>query len=137
MTTSTTCWGGHHPQCRSTACDCRCHRSGTAALDGVALIAIERRRQTEQEGYGADHDDRHGDCALISAALVYATTAAGRMTRQEAAPSLPALDWPWPMVWPWDEEDWRPSPTPVGDLVKAGALIAAEIDRLQRLEARQ
>jgi hypothetical protein len=36
--------------------------------------------------------------------------------------------------WPWDAEWWKPSPDSVRNLVKAGALIAAEIDRLQRKE---
>jgi len=36
---------------------------------------------------------------------------------------------------PFDEEWWKPSPDdPVWQLVKAGALIAAEIDRLRRKE---
>lgn len=34
--------------------------------------------------------------------------------------------------WPWRDEDWKPSNDRVANLVKAGALIAAEIDRLQR-----
>ncbi len=36
--------------------------------------------------------------------------------------------------WPedWEAEVWKPSADPVHNLVKAGALIAAEIDRLQR-----
>ena len=38
-----------------------------------------------------------------------------------------------PECWPWDHEWWKPSDDPVRNLVKAGALIAAEIDRLQRL----
>ena len=34
--------------------------------------------------------------------------------------------------WPWRNEDWKPSNDRVVNLVKAGALIAAEIDRLER-----
>jgi hypothetical protein len=37
-----------------------------------------------------------------------------------------------PDDWPWDWRFWKPSVDPIRDLVKAGALIAAEIDRLQR-----
>jgi hypothetical protein len=36
-------------------------------------------------------------------------------------------------MWPWDNKYWKPSEDKVRNLVKAGALIAAEIDRLQRL----
>jgi len=35
-------------------------------------------------------------------------------------------------LWPWGSEWWKPSKDPIRDLVKAGALIAAEIDRLQK-----
>jgi hypothetical protein len=38
--------------------------------------------------------------------------------------------------WPWNDDDWKPSPDPIRNLVKAGALIAAEIDRLQGAERR-
>ena len=34
--------------------------------------------------------------------------------------------------WPFEDAAWKPSHDPVKNLVKAGALIAAEIDRLQR-----
>lgn len=34
--------------------------------------------------------------------------------------------------WPWHSSWWKPSDDPIRNLVKAGALIAAEIDRLQR-----
>ena len=39
-----------------------------------------------------------------------------------------------PRDWPWEPEAWKPT-YPVRDLVKAGALIAAEIDRLERANA--
>lgn len=34
--------------------------------------------------------------------------------------------------WPWDADAWKPTQDPIRQLVKAGALIAAEIDRRQR-----
>lgn len=34
--------------------------------------------------------------------------------------------------WPWDVSWWKPTPDVEGNLVKAGALIAAELDRLAR-----
>ena len=42
----------------------------------------------------------------------------------------PCWDWPWAKKW------WKPSDDPVRNLVKAGALIAAEIDRLESLKAK-
>jgi hypothetical protein len=38
-----------------------------------------------------------------------------------------------PSSWPWDYDWWKPSDDPIRNLTKAGALIAAEIDRLNRL----
>lgn len=38
--------------------------------------------------------------------------------------------------WPWSREWWKPK-NPRRDLVKAGALIVAEIERLDRLEAQK
>ena len=39
--------------------------------------------------------------------------------------------------WPWREGEWKPTPDDrVRDLAKAGALIAAEIDRIQRARGR-
>jgi hypothetical protein len=35
-----------------------------------------------------------------------------------------------PPNWPWDAKWWKPSVDHVRNLVKAGALIAAEIDRM-------
>jgi hypothetical protein len=40
-------------------------------------------------------------------------------------------------VWPWEQPDWwKPSDNPIRNLEKAGALIAAEIDRLIRKGAK-
>ena len=90
-----------------------------APLSGAELIADERDRQIKQEGWSHEHDDTHEDFELSRAACCYANAAAGR---------LKGLDWPW------DWKYWKPNNTPIRNLVKAGALIAAEIDRLQRLE---
>jgi hypothetical protein len=79
-------------------------------IDGASLIAAERQRQIEQEGYSPEHDEHHGQGQLGMAAKAY-------LTGNGAA-------------WPWDEESWKPTGDVVRDLVKAGALIAAEIDRL-------
>lgn len=89
-------------------------------LDGAALIAIERQRQIEKEQWSAAHDDDHTDSELAAAGAAYALYA------QAGAGSHPAPCWPWHAEW------WKPTDDPVRNLVKAGALIAAEIDRLQR-----
>ncbi len=87
---------------------------------GTELIAAERERQITAEGWTPEHDDSHVLKELVYAAICYASKAAGK--------PFASVGWPWPS---W----WKPSRDPVRNLVKAGALIAAEIDRLQRLAA--
>ncbi|HYS41149.1 MAG TPA: hypothetical protein VEO01_36505 [Pseudonocardiaceae bacterium] len=83
--------------------------------DGVALIALERQRQIAK-GWTAEHDDRHPGDQLVQAAMFYADESAS------------ATDWPW---------DTLPTRgTRIRDLERAGALIAAEIDRLHRAAGR-
>lgn len=95
---------------------------------GAELIAAERRRQVEQEGWTPEHDDEHDDGQLISAAREYASTALKQVSLRfvEVDAKAPTAAWPWHLDW------WNPSDDPVRNLAKAGALIAAEIDRLQR-----
>lgn len=87
--------------------------------DALHDIAAERERQKSVEGWTAGHDDEHDNAELALAAGCYALHAGGRY-----ADVLPA-------VWPWAREWWKPT-TPRRDLVKAGALIVAEIERLDR-----
>lgn len=101
--------------------------------DGAALIAAERRRQIAGEGWTAEHDAGHGDGELTRAAICYATPAHRRITRGRAA-QVSADRGSWyedvPDEWPWHPAHWKPSPDRIRELAKAGALIAAEIDRL-------
>lgn len=96
---------------------------------GALLIAHERARQINMEGWTAKHDDEHSNGEMAAAAAAYiihtkeARHLAGTVDYLNASP----VD-----EWPWGEEWWKPK-TPLADLIRAGALIAAEIDRLQRL----
>ncbi len=92
---------------------------------GTDRIAAERKRQIEQEGWTPEHDDEHDGGELLQAALCYASAA-----RYGAIPGEP------PHGWPWESDSWKArSNDAIRNLVKAGALIAAEIDRLQRRAA--
>lgn len=109
---------------------------------GAELIAAERQRQyrpqsTGGEGYNETHDDLHTDGQFADAAACYADMAASvvRGAHPEEVQEL-YLSGAHGLVWPWEEVDFRPG-TPIQMLVKAGALIAAEIDRLQRNKAAQ
>jgi hypothetical protein len=93
---------------------------------GADLINEERQRQILQEGWTPDHDDTHTDASMGRAAITY-IIAADQAHMFESA----AVHWPWGMDW------YKPSSDPVRNLVKAGALIAAEIDRLQRLAPKE
>jgi len=97
---------------------------------GAGLIAAERQRQIEAEGWSAEHDDGHDQCELLDAAICYAGMAGSIIldTDQGAEAGVGLLE-----SWPWSRDWWKPSSDPIRNLVKAGALIAAEIDRLQRL----
>jgi hypothetical protein len=98
-------------------------------MNGSELIAQERKRQINNEGYNDGHDDEHftGELALVAA--YYA------MSEEQRLEELSKSDDPKepPTGFPWDNEYWKPTPdNRIRELVKAGALIAAEIDRLQR-----
>jgi hypothetical protein len=93
---------------------------------GIELIAEERRRQIEVEGWSDRHDSQHDDDELAIAAGCYALTPT--YTRGIRAGHII------PKRWPWEEKWWKPTPNDrIRELQKAGALIAAEIDRLQAL----
>lgn len=95
-------------------------------MTGAELIAVERERQIYDEGWTQEHDDEHRGGELSQAAICYAYISAFvPMSRMPSSLEIPT-------AWPWDEEWWKPSSDPIRNLVKAGALICAEIDRLQR-----
>ena len=93
---------------------------------GIELIAEERKRQIEVEGWTEEHDAEHTNEALAMAAVCYAIPSVLRMYSYN-----PLIKARIPEYWPWDKESWKPSPeNRIKELIKAGALIAAEIDRL-------
>jgi hypothetical protein len=79
-------------------------------------VLAERQRQISAEGWTPEHDDAHNNGELALAAGKYAGAAGG---------------WTSLVGWPWSQHWWKPG-TPRRMLVKAGALILAEIERLDR-----
>lgn len=86
--------------------------------DVIAEIAAERRRQIDVEGWTPEHDDEHVDGQMAHAAAAYA--------ERSAIPHPSPPYW-----WPWDKKWWNPEGRR-RMLVKAAALIVAEIERLDR-----
>jgi hypothetical protein len=100
---------------------------------GAELISEERQRQINEEGWTAAHDDEHVGFELSQAAQYYAECAHDAFYRVSEVHIHRRNDTYWPAGW--DECYAKPSTDPIRNLVKAGALIAAEIDRLQRSES--
>lgn len=94
-------------------------------MTGAELIAAERQRQVDVEGWTPEHDDEHTGRELARAAACYATNSRWGMDNPGVMP----------FNWPWEWDAWKPSADEVRNLVRAGALIAAEIDRLRRRKA--
>jgi len=96
--------------------------------EGVELIAAERRRQIADEGWTADHDiSEHKNGSLALAASLYA--AGETLYRvQKTGTGYKVYD-----PWPWDPQyDKRRKHSRRRQLEIAGALIAAELDRMIR-----
>lgn len=94
-------------------------------FQSIDLIRAEREHHV-RNGHDAEHDAQHDDAQLAAAAMCFI-----------AATNGPVLDPSGDFVlyqWPWDLEQFRPADDDVRNLVVAGSLIAAEIDR--RLAAR-
>lgn len=81
-------------------------------MDGARLITAERLRQVDVEGYDPEHDRWHLADAFVKAAGAYLGLCR----------------------WPWTPESFKPADGDgyyvSRDLEKAGALIAAALDRL-------
>jgi predicted glycoside hydrolase/deacetylase ChbG (UPF0249 family) len=97
-------------------------------------IAAERKRQIEVEGWTAEHDDSHHRGEIAAAATCYAYIAAteldhlrSELSKQWWGPRYSPLR----EIWRWDWRWFKPT-NRRRDLIKAGALIIAEIERLDR-----
>lgn len=83
-------------------------------------VLAERQRQVTAEGWTPGHDDEYEHGELADAAGCYALS-----SELFDCAGEPPRPWPWPDEW------WKPT-NRRRDLVKAGALILAEIERLDR-----
>jgi hypothetical protein len=111
---------------------------------GAELITDERQRQIEKEGWSAEHDEQHTKGELALAASLYATPIPLFAIRKRSSGIETYDPWPWHNTENYDRYndggvnievpawDKRKKHSKLRRLVIAGALIAAEIDRLQR-----
>ncbi|OMW45735.1 hypothetical protein AQ808_23975 [Burkholderia pseudomallei] len=103
--------------------------------DAARDMLAERRRQVEAEGWTPKHDDEHDKGEMARAAACYALHAgscfAWRADAYQSAKPHEGNPAAQNSLWPWDMKWWKPK-DPRRDLVRAGALILAELERLDR-----
>ena len=119
---------------------CRLNAASVEVILGLSKIAdgergkahhdvlAERRRQIEAEGWTPEHDDQHRRGELADAAALYASIQVRHISGMS--------------VWPWAPEWFKPTSGAIPgahrrDVVKACALLLAEIERLDRARAAQ
>lgn len=87
----------------------------------IALIDNERRRQQLEEGFTTESD--------------IAINANGELALAAACYALPNMPNEREIIWPWLGGWWKPSPNDrKREIIKAGALLVAEWDRLDAIE---
>lgn len=105
-------------------------------MNAIEDVLAERQRQIEVEGFSEAFDDKNDDGELAAAAFAYIDNYLSRawmilnlrhgLERYQRAP--PPKRWPRTFLF-----FWKPK-TPRYDLVRAAALLIAEIDRIDRAE---
>lgn len=95
----------------------------------IEEIAAERKRQIGEEGWTPAHDDAHRKGELAGAAACYTMFGLehqiGNIHLATRVSTLVRDLWPWSLSW-WKPKDRR------RDLIRAAAMIVAEIERLDR-----
>lgn len=101
-------------------------------------VLRERDRQVEEVGWTPEHDDGHDKGELALAGASYAVVSALSEDRRKSVSGIFSIvnnamlrD-----LWPFAHSWWKPKDRRC-DLVRAGALIIAEIERLDRAAERE
>lgn len=105
-------------------------------MNGIRAIESERTRQVQEEGYTPERDTKNGKWDLARAAACYAIPPFDR--NLELTDSNRTIH---TQLWPWNLHYWKPVDRGQDDyalarateLVKAGALIAAQLDLLESI----
>ena len=97
----------------------------------VLDVLNERNRQINQENYSAEQDDQYQNNELLRASVGYAEHVVARgWVYSDANPEKYQSEEE-SEFWPWPSESWKPK-NPRADLVRATALLIAEIERMDR-----
>lgn len=97
----------------------------------IAEIADERLRQVQEEGWSPEHDDEHAGGEMADAAACYAASSVSLKREVVFRGERMGV---WRNVWPFAHSWWKPK-SRRRDLVRAAALIVAEIERIDRASA--
>lgn len=97
----------------------------------IAEIAAERRRQIAAEGWSPEHDDAHSRGEMAWAAACYAMPETRTFPETGDRGKFLGMKSFLAAMWPWDWSWWKPKGRR-RDLIRAAALIVAEIERLDR-----
>jgi hypothetical protein len=110
-------------------------------VDAWSDVLAERKRQQEVEGWTPEHDDQHGRGEMALAAACYAAHSAtwqyigyGLDSRSGLYAAYQTAQEFVGRMWPWAREWWKPK-SERSNLVRAAALLLAEIERLDRAAA--
>jgi hypothetical protein len=108
-------------------------------------VLAERQRQIHAEGWDEAHDDKHDGGELAIAGACYAlgpnyVHIPRQINSSRGAGDCYQYDYTKAraeqITWPWEPKWWKPGKDERRRLVKAAALIIAEIDRVDREAAR-
>lgn len=118
-----------HSRAFCTPCAWPANRTDLPISQAATDVLAERRRQITDEGWTPEHDDDHDNGALAAAASAYCLFAADELNPQSQGDGdfgrvIPDM-WPFHVSWYKPDEPRRA-------LVKAAALILAEIERIDR-----
>ena len=102
--------------------------------DAAWDVLAERKRQVGSEGFDTSHDDEHTGGEMVAAAVCYAVYECPAFTDVEHQKEMDTITeskrHPW-WCWPWAGDWWKPKNHRL-NLVRAAALLIAEIERLDR-----
>lgn len=100
-------------------------------MSAIEDVIAERERQKSDEGWTPTHDDAHDKGQMAGAAACYAMLGL-KIQNDDLRNRVANM---YRDLWPWAEAWWKPKDRR-RDLVRAAALLVAEIERIDRNASR-